>query len=136
MRKSLSLFLIILAALFLTGMGGLGGQPSATTPETREDIAARVVDRQGTTIELSQFSMEGNVFIKGDIGSGNLTVPMKNIQKITFGEIRGEFVPVTVLMKSGEKIELQMSKRFDFYGNMSAGAYRIEASRVKEISFD
>lgn len=136
MRKSLSLFLIILAALFLSGMGGLGGQPSATTPETPEDISAKLLDRQGTTIELSQFSMEGNVSVKGDIGSGNLTVPMKEIQKITFGSIHGEFVPVIVLMKSGEKIELQISKRSDFYGNMSAGAYRIEASRLKEITFD
>ena len=136
MRKSLSLFFILLPVLFLTGMGGLGGQPSGTTPETRENIAARVVDRQGTSIELSQFSMEGNVSIKGDIGSGNLTVPMKKIEKLTFGSIRGEFVPVTVLLKSEEKIELQMSKRADFYGNMSAGAYRIEASRVKEIIFD
>ncbi|NIQ93987.1 MAG: hypothetical protein GWO11_00425 [Desulfuromonadales bacterium] len=134
MRKFLSWALVLIATFFLTGMGGIGGQPTGKTPETPEDIGARLVDRQGNAVDLTQLSMDGNVFVKGDVGSGNLTVPMAKIKKLTFGPVRGEFVPVTVLMKTGEQVELRMSKRADFYGNMGVGAYRVEASKVREIS--
>lgn len=135
MRKILSLFLVMLAALVLSGMSGLGDQPTGKAPETPEDIRVTLIDRQDRTVELSQFSMDGNIYIKGDVGSGNLTVPMTKIKRVSFGTVRGEFVPVTVRMKTDEKIDLRLSKRADFFGNMGVGAYRVEASQVRKISF-
>lgn len=125
--------MLLLVAALLSGMGGGGGQPAGKTPETSEDIKAQLVDRQGVAIDLSQFSMNGNVSITGDIGSGDLSLPLSRISHIQFGEVVGEKVPVILRLKSTEKVELSLRKRAIFYGNMGVGAYRIRADEVREI---
>lgn len=133
MKDLFRILMLLLAAALLSGMGGVGGQPAGKTPETSEDIKAQLVDRQGVAIELTQFSMDGNVSIQGDIGSGDLSLPLSRISRIEFGELRGEKVPVVLHLKSTEKVELDLRKRAIFYGKMGDGAYRIRADEVREI---
>jgi len=40
MNRGLKLILVLIVAIFCTGMGGLGGQPEGTIPETDVNIQA------------------------------------------------------------------------------------------------
>ena len=59
MKRGASLVLILVVAILCMGMGGLGGQPEGTIPETDVNIQAEVKDRGGVVTTLEKFSMAG-----------------------------------------------------------------------------
>ncbi len=135
MRNVIVTFMLLLLATVLTGMGMTGGGPGGTVPDVKEEIHARLVDRTGTSIELDRFSVDGEVFIEGERGSGTMSVFFNRLKAIRFGEISGEKVLTTVELKDGSSIDLKVSKRAVFYGDTGFGAYSIRAREVKEIRF-
>jgi hypothetical protein len=135
MRGVLIVVLSLAAAALLTGMGGLGGVPGGTVPKTDENIRARLVDRSGVTVELTQFSMDGDVFLEGSRGDGTMTVFFKEIAEIRFGAVAGEEVPAELMLKAGGRLQLEVRKRAVFYGSTGVGAYRVVARDVARIEF-
>jgi len=135
MKGFVASILVLFFAVVLTGMGELGGGPSGTVPETTENINARVFDRMGIMAELTQFSMEGNVFLEGTSGKGEITIPFKNLKSIEFGEIIGQDMFVSVQLKSGETLPLKVTKKAVFYGDTGYGAYRIRVRDIKRVEF-
>ncbi|WP_027714713.1 hypothetical protein [Desulfuromonas sp. TF] len=126
---------ILFTALLLTGMGGLGGGPEGTVPETKENIKARVFDRSGAVAELSQFSMDGNVFLMGKFGDGEVTVFFKDLRGVDFNQVTGEYIPAKLQLDSGDALDLKIRKRAVFYGSTGFGAYQIRARDIKRIEF-
>jgi hypothetical protein len=126
---------ILCSALLLTGMGGLGGGPEGTVPETSENIQARVYDRSGAVAELSQFSMDGQVFLTGKLGDGDVTVFFKDLRQIDFTQVTGEYIPAKLQLDSGKALDLKIRKRAVFYGSTGFGAYQIRARDIKRIEF-
>lgn len=135
MRSMLTVVLALLIAALLSGMGGLGGTPEGTVPKTDENIKARLVDRSGVTTELSWFSMDGQVFVEGRKGDGQMTVFFRDLKDVGFGQVSGEDVPVDLVLKSGEHLQLKVRKRALFYGSTGVGSYRIPARDVSRIDF-
>lgn len=134
--KGLGAFiLIVLVAVLLMGMGGLGGEPEGKVPETDENIKARVFDRSGVMTELTQFSMDGKVFLTGKRGNGEITVFFKDIRRLEFDQVIGENVPAKLLLDSGETLGLEVKKRAVFYGSTGYGVFHIRARDVKRIEF-
>lgn len=126
---------IVLVAALLMGMGGLGGEPEGTVPETDENIRARILDRSGVMTELTLFSMDGKVFLTGQRGSGEITVFFKNIRELDFNKVVGENIPAKLQLQSGEVLDLEVKKRAVFYGDTGYGAFQIRARDVKKIEF-
>jgi hypothetical protein len=127
--------LALLAAAMLTGMGDLGGIPAGTVPKTDENIKAQIVDRSGVSTELSSFSMDGQIFLDGRRGDGQMNIFFRELREIGFGKVSGEEVPVDLLLKSGSRLQLNVRKRTLFYGDTGYGAYRIPARDVSRIVF-
>ena len=135
MRGVLTAIPVLLTAIVLMGMGSLGGPPEGTVPKTSENIKAQIVDRSGVSTELSRFSMDGNVFFKGKLGAGEMSVLFHDLEEISFGPASGEEVPADLLLKSGARHQLKVHKSAVFYGDTGYGAFNISAHDVSRIIF-
>lgn len=133
-RLSSSLFLLFLAA-FCMGMGGMGGHPEGTVPETDVRIQADIQDRNGISTSLNQFSMDGKTFLSAFRGKGVLTIPFQHIDTITFGDVSGDELKVDAKLKSGNVMTLAIRSRAQFYGSTGFGAFQIKAKDVYSIDF-
>jgi hypothetical protein len=135
MKRGLISLLIVVVAMFCMGMGGLGGQPEGTVPETEIRIQADVTDRGGVTTNLSQFSMNGKTYLDAWRGQGKLTIPFQHIDTISFGELKGDEVTIDVKLKSGTVMTLTIRSRSQFYGSTGFGAFQIKSRDVDSIDF-
>jgi hypothetical protein len=135
MKRILATFSLLAAALLLLGMGDLGGAPAGSVPQTAENLHAVVIDRSGIRTDLSQFSMDGTLFLEGNRGSGKLTVDFKKIAAVDFGQVSGDRVAVSLQLKDGEKIDLMILRRALFYGDTGYGAFKIAARDLQRIEF-
>ena len=135
MKRGLLAVSIIMVAFFCMGMGGLGGHPEGSVPETDVRIQAEVQDRSGTTINLNQFSMDGKTYLVAWQGQGKLTIPFQHIDTITFEEAKGESVVTAVKLKSGNVMTLKIRSRAQFYGSTGYGAFQIRSRDVYSIDF-
>lgn len=135
MKRGWIVVLIAAVALLCMGMGGLGGHPEGTVPETDVRIQADVSDRSGTTTSLNQFSMDGKTYLDAWRGQGKLTIPFQHIDTVSFGEIRGDEVNVEVKLKSGNVMTLAIRARAQFYGSTGFGAFQIKSRDVARLDF-
>ncbi len=135
MRGALTAVLILLTAILLTGMGNMGGSPEGTVPKTSENIKAQVVDRSGVSTELSRFSLDGNVFIDGRRGEGQMSVFFRDLKEVTFSPVKGDDAPAELMLKSGVRVQLMVKKSTLFYGDSGVGAFRIAVGDVSRIVF-
>lgn len=133
MRNLLILAIALLAAVLMTGMGNIGGPAEGTIPKTEENVRAQLADRLGVVTDLSRFSMDGNVFLGGRRGEGQMSVFFRDLQEVSFGPVSGNDVPVELLLKSGKRVQLTVEKNSVFYGDTGAGAFRIIAGNVQRI---
>lgn len=135
MNRATLLVLLLVAAIFCLGMGGLGGQPEGTIPDTDTNISADVKDRDGVTTSLENFSMAGKTSLSAWRGQGKLTIPFANIDMLVFGDSHGDTVTVDVKLKTGESMVLQVRSRAQFYGSTGFGAFQIMSRDLALIDF-
>lgn len=135
MKRGLLLLLLMMIALPCMGMGGLGGSPEGTVPETDVPIRADLKDRDGISTSLNQFSMNGKTFLDTLRGQGQLTIPFQYIDTVTFSEVRDEELKVDVKLKSGNVMTLAIVSDAEFYGSTGYGAFQIKAKDVYSIDF-
>ena len=135
MKRGLLLLLLMMIALSCMGMGGLGGSPEGTVPETDVRIQADLKDRDGISTSLNQFSMNGKTFLDTLRGQGQLTIPFQYIDTVTFSEVRDEELKVDVKLKSGNVMTLAIVSDAEFYGSTGYGAFQIKAKNVYSIDF-
>lgn len=135
MKRGGIVVLIATIALLCMGMGGLGGHPEGSVPETDVSIQADVTDRSGTTTSLNQFSMEGKTYLDAWRGQGKLSIPFQHIDTVSFGEIKGDEVKVEVKLKAGSVMTLAIRARAQFYGSTGFGAFQIKSRDVVRLDF-
>lgn len=135
MRNLLTVALAMLTSALLMGMGNIGGTPEGKVPKTEENIRARLVDRSGVSNELTQFSMDGNVFLNGRRGEGQMSVFFRDLNEASFGPVSGNDAPVDLILKSGKQVQLKVKKNAIFYGDTGSGTYHISAGDVSRIVF-
>lgn len=135
MQRILMILLMVLVAPICLGMGGMGGYPAGTVPETEVRIAAEVTDRSGTKTSLNQFSMDGQTYLDAWRGQGKLTIPFQHIDSVTFGDVKGGDVMAEVKLKSGNVMTLAVRTRAQFYGSTGFGAFQIKSRDVFRVNF-
>jgi len=135
MKRGAKFLLLLMVAFLCMGMGGLGGHPEGTVPETEVHIQADIKDRDGISTNLNQFSMNGKTFLDALRGQGQLTIPFQHIDTITFSEVRKEELKVDVKLKSGAVMTLTIHTDAKFYGSTGFGAFQIKAKDVYSIDF-
>ncbi|HZV82214.1 MAG TPA: hypothetical protein VFF53_08610 [Geobacteraceae bacterium] len=135
MRNLLTVACALLTAALLMGMGNIGGTPEGTVPKTEENIRAQLIDRSGVSNELTRFSMDGNVFLKGRRGEGQMSVFFRDLKEVSFGPVSGNDAPADLLLTSGKHVQLKVHTRDIFYGDTGSGTYHISAGDVSRIVF-
>ena len=135
MKYLLTVVLVLLGAVLLTGMGNLGGTPEGTVNKTGENIKVQVVDRKGVSTELAWFSMDGKEFIEGRRGEGKMNVVLHQLKEISFGPVKGEEVIAELLYKTGSRHQLQLNKSDKFSGDTGFGVYWITAADISRVIF-
>ena len=135
MKRGLLYILLVAVSVLCMGMGGLGGQPEGTVPETDVRIQADIKDHHGIVTSLNQFSMDGKTYLDAWRGQGKLTIPFQHIDTITFGELKGDDVKVDAKLKSGAVMTLTIRSRAQFYGSTGFGAFQIKSRDVDSIDF-
>ncbi|BCR05306.1 hypothetical protein DESUT3_23750 [Desulfuromonas versatilis] len=133
--KKLIFVVVLSVAALLCGMGERGGPPEGALPKTEENFRVRLIDRSGQSLELEQFSFKGKVFLEGEVGKGQLTVPFRNIRKMTFAAPEGELVPVDLQLRAGSAVRLQLQGGDLFYGSPGYGTFQIRGGDVQSIDF-
>lgn len=135
MKRFACLLTVFGALLLLTGMGGLGGVPEGTIPEVKENIGARLVDRSGTTTELTRVSVDGNLFLEGLRGNGKVSIPLQEILSLEVTGVAGESVAARLQLRNQDMLSLTVRKRAVLYGDTGYGAYQIQLRDVHGIEF-
>jgi len=135
MRRIALTWLVLLSALLLCGMGGLGGEPDGTLPETEHDFSVSIVDRAGTATSLSRFSMDGSTFLHGQLGEASVTIAFEDIKSVSFKALANDRIKVVLGLKEGRDLALQIRRRSGFAGQMEVGIYHILAEDVARIDF-
>lgn len=134
MHPMKSLLILLVAAIFLTGMGNLGGAPVGTVPKVEEEIKAKVTDQSGVVTPLEHFSLDGQTVIEGNRGNASVTIQLRDIESLTLHptEVK-EKISATIKLKDGQEVQLQLRKRLIFNGSTGYGAFVIRAVDVKLI---
>lgn len=136
MRPVKTILLLLVAVLFLTGMGNIGGAPVGTVPKVDEEIKAKVTDVSGVVTTLEHFSLDGQTMIEGERGNGSVTIQLHDIDSLTLqpAEVKDK-ISATIKLKDGQEVQLQLRKRLIFNGSTGYGAFVIRADDVKLIQF-
>ncbi|PLX95489.1 MAG: hypothetical protein C0621_03505 [Desulfuromonas sp.] len=135
MKRILSLFLLLLTAFFLMGMGDLGGTPEGSVPAVDEDYHVQLTDREGVSVSLSQFSMDGNIVLQGKRGSGTMSIPFSALTAIEVTQTRSNDATVNLSLNEGESLQIKIPGRAVFYGSTGFGGYQIRVDDVTRIDF-
>lgn len=128
------LLLLLAAAVFLTGMGNLGGAPVGTVPKVDEEIKAKVTDQSGVITTLQQFSLDGQTAIEGERGNASVTIQLRDIDSLALrpSEAKDKITAI-IKLKDGQEVQLQLRKRLIFNGSTGYGAFVIRAVDVNRI---
>ena len=135
MKLLLSRMIVFLVTLVLLGMGSIGGVPEGTIPDVDKDFAVKLIDRDGVATEITQFSIDGNTYLVGTRGQGQVTVQMQDLIKLEFGNVSANEVQVRCTLRDDTQVELKVRKRSVFYGKGGFGVFQIHARHIKQIVF-
>ena len=129
-----NLFLLFLAFLFLTAMGGKGGG-FERAPRVDKNFAVTVTDVSGNKINGEKFSWEGRVHFAGSMGMASITVPFEKIKEISIGEKREKKVRVTAKLKDGSETAFDIDADSRCYGEAPFGSFMLTLEESKNIVF-
>ena len=129
-RHWLAAFLFILPLCL--GMGFGGGDGPTSIPEPQQSYKAELTDVEGKKVELTQFSIEGQTYVLGNLGAGNVAIPFAKIKSAAVSQ-DGDKVKAVLSLKDGQTITLMASTKAKAYGKTSFGNYVIPLGEVSSI---
>lgn len=133
MKSRLGLVGIMVAALFLLGMGNMGQtEKPGEIPVPDKEVAVIITDSEGLTQTLNQFSINGQTYLTGKLGAGRAVVPFGQIRMIHFSsESKG--IAAKVELTDRSQLNLFLEKGVTAYGKIKAGTYQILLDHLKKI---
>ncbi|MDT8423325.1 MAG: hypothetical protein RQ724_06090 [Desulfuromonadales bacterium] len=135
MNSRLARMILLFSVVVLLGMGGMGGVPEGTIPEVEENYSAQIVDREGVVTAVENFSIDGNLYLVGMRGQGQVTVPLRDLKKLQFENVDAVNVQVRCVLRDDTSIEINVRRRSVFYGKGDFGVFQIYARHIKQIVF-
>ena len=139
MRHGRILMGLALVATTSTALAnGFGGSeaPPARIPVPAREHRAIIEDQSGVRIEVTQVSLDGEVFIFGRIGEGQATVPFDKIKEVRFEPTSAqEFRVALVSLRDGGSVRLQVKHDVPAYGRTAFGTYSIIIEKIRRIEF-
>jgi hypothetical protein len=135
MNKQLLKIGLAMAALLALGMGSLTGEiDPRDIPKPVVNYLATVTDRSEMVIELEEFSFDGEVFLKGEIGVSQIAISFDRIKTIECEPTEdGKKVIARATLDQGEPVAVTISRNLDIYGKASYGAFQVKAKNLKKV---
>ncbi|MCF8040896.1 MAG: hypothetical protein K9K65_00035 [Desulfarculaceae bacterium] len=132
-----SVRILVLCALLLClplimAMGTGSSEVPTRIPEPKVNYLVTLTDMGGTTVELSHFSIEGVVFLAGEMGRGELAVPLDKVKDVVLRHKDGEF-KAEVALADGSTVLITVKGSLKATGKTSYGNYRIPLEEVGRI---
>lgn len=122
--------LVCMPLIMAMGMGG--SEVPTRIPEPKVNYLVTLTDMGGTTVELSHFSIEGVVFLAGDMGRGELAVPLDKVKDVVLRHKDGDF-KAEVALADGKNVSITVKGSLKATGKTSYGNYRIPLEEVSRI---
>lgn len=117
--------------------GGFGsGAPPSRIPIPAKVFHATVEDLSGTRVAVTEVTYNGEVFVYGNVGEGQATVPFENIATVRFeptGDTERRIALVT--LKDGSHVKLGVEADTLAYGRTTYGTYAIAVEKIYKIEF-
>lgn len=137
MRKGPAIVLLLgllgTGVVLAAGFGG-GDAPPARIPIPAHVYSARVEDQSGVTVDVTEVSYNGEIFLYGTLGEGQVTVPFDNIREVRFEPTDDTTKRVAfVMLKDGATQRIVVDGDVLAYGRTSFGTYSIPIDRLRRI---
>lgn len=136
MSKTTRLFstlLIVVCLPLVMAMSPGDSEGPTRIPEPEKAFSATLIDIGGKTMNLTQFSLEGQVFLLGDMGDGQVAVPFEKIDRVDLVNGQDGLV-ATAKLKDGQSVALTMRPKQKAFGKAEFGFYRIELGDVASFT--
>lgn len=136
-RRFLLVLIPLIACPVVAWATGFGSDaPPSRIPIPARDFSATVEDHGGVTMQVDRVSYNGEVFLYGEIGAAQVTIPFEKITTV-------EFTPhdvedkrkATATTKDGDKITVVVDDDTLCYGKTKFGNYSIEVEDLRRITF-
>jgi hypothetical protein len=133
MKRLLAAGLMVVLGLSLLGMGKMetNGKPEEIPVPDRE-VTAVVVDLEGVTLHLSQFSINGQTVLSGKLGAGKAAVPFSQIKTVTL-EPEAKALRARVDLADNQTVNLILDRGLTAYGRTRFGTYQVQLDQLKKI---
>ncbi len=125
---------LALLSLLLFVNPSMGTRNPADIPVPKKNFDVILVDSENNKLELSSFSCDGEVYIKGMLGKAQSIVSFEKISKISFS-LQDTDLTSTLTLKDGKEVVLKIKKTLPFYGKTDFGNFIIRAEDIKSITF-
>lgn len=132
-RVALSAWLLLCLPLLL-GMGGGDSEGPTRIPEPGADYRVRLTDQEGGRVELTFFTIDGQTFVLGQVGQGQVAVPFERVKTVEMSN-RGGQLKAKVTLKEGEPVELMVKAALKATGKTSYGNFRIPLGEIRAVEF-
>ncbi len=121
-------------AVHATGFGG--DAPPTRIPVPAKVVSAVVEDQGGTLVKVERISLDGEVYVHGTHGEGQVAIPFDKIAEVRIepSPKAGKIVAF-VKMREGESIAVTIDDDTPCWGKTTYGNYKIEISKVRRIEF-
>lgn len=124
--------LLLMAAPLIMAMGMGDSEGPTRIPEPQANYQARVTDLEGVSTTLTNFSIDGQVFVMGNLGDGTLAVPFDKVKSLQLIK-QGEVMKAHLTLHQEEPVDLTIKPSFKVTGKTQYGNYRISLGQVKSI---
>jgi hypothetical protein len=133
MKSWLGIVVIIMASLFLLGMGNMEqGKKPGEIPIPDNDVSATITDNEGMTLSLTQFSINGQTYFTGKLGAGRVALPLNQIRVITFSaDSKG--TTARIELTDNSQMTVYPEKGITVYGRIKVGTYQVSIDQLKKI---
>ncbi len=148
-RRRWACLALLLAALWLMGLGGGNEATKSNIPIPEQNFTATVEDASGQSLEAKRFTWEGKVHFRATYGSATITLPFEKLRRLTvslpFAKVRSvtvgpaadrpELIAARITLRSGETVAVLLDRTSKLYGETKFGEYEIFLKDVARITF-
>lgn len=112
----------------------MGTKNPADIPIPKKNFNVTLVDVEDNKLDLTSFSCDGEVYVKGTIGRAQTIIGFEKIKNADFFT-DGSELKAKITLIDGNEIILGIKKTLPFYGKTSFGNIIIKAEDIKSIIF-
>ncbi len=128
---------LMILAPCLFGMG-MFGDPAARkeVPVTEERYDATVEDLDGTVVQVTHVSYDGELYLPVYQGKGLVTIPFRKVKTFEMGKKEKMRREVTISFRDETREVFWMDEDLLFLGKVPYGTYQIQAKDILRLEFD